>query len=85
MTSLRKVICVLCSSIFKVEQDPPRAIVDDSFTDAVGQPVDPFSLSAVRLRDTRESGEYCRRVCPWCRQDSPWRFGLGDRNLRLVR
>lgn len=82
--TLRKVVCVICRGIFKVEEDPPAEIVAPCY-DAEGRPADPYSLSALRLTDDPDSVDYCQRKCSWCRRGSPWptEQELGDTDEEL--
>jgi hypothetical protein len=73
---MRKVICVICGGIFKVEQAPPPELLAEAGFDAQGQIVDPYSLSALRLRGDPESVDYCQRTCAYCRRGSPWPTGF---------
>lgn len=75
-TSLRKVVCVVCGSIFKVDEDPPRELLADAGYYADGRPADPYSLSELRLNDSVEAMDYCQRTCAYCKRGSPFSSGF---------
>ena len=68
---MRKVICVICGGIFKVEEPPPLEIMDRGWAGSDGSQLDPYALSALRLDGSIASVDYSQQKCAYCRPEQP--------------
>jgi hypothetical protein len=67
---LRKVECVTCLGIFKVEDDPPASLLED-YRDEYGGLRDPWRRSPLKLKENAQSVDWCVQHCGFCQFKSP--------------